>query len=289
MIGMGFTHGAAEPWPPQVTHVRLWDNGVAWCQVHTGPGVFDWTLLDALVAKAEGRHLTYVIAGTPRWLARDPDSPHAAPWLGPGSNSMPWSMTHAAAFCSALATRYRGRIHAYEVWNEPQLADFLTPLADVTVLATMTRRAYTAIKAADPGALVLAAAILPRPSSGGMRRAMKYLAALRAERWPVDGFTAHLYPEVGRGVARWRWMLVTTRAALLAARAPVRRLWVTETAYGLLGPTVTDAAALADATYKAAGRTPIWWYAWNRPDLGGGIVGPGSAAWQGSAHLGHAI
>ena len=130
MIGMGFTGGVDEAWPSEVTHVRLWDQGVHWGAIHTAPDTYDWSVLDALVAKAAGKTIVYVIGACPRWLAKYPDNPHYAPWLGPGSNSMPYSLDEANKFAWNLATRYKGRIKAYEVWNEPQLADFLYPYND---------------------------------------------------------------------------------------------------------------------------------------------------------------
>jgi hypothetical protein len=288
MIGLNPTGGVAEPWPADMTHVRIWDQGAHWGAIHTAPGVYNWTLLDQLVAKADGRHVTYVIGGTPRWLAKYPDQAHFAPWLGPGSNSMPYNLDVANQFAWHLATRYAGRIHAYEVWNEPQLADFLHPWtpAERSTLARMTKRLHRTIKGCDRQAMVLAASVLPRASSGGMTRARKYLDALRGQGWPVDGFTCHIYPEIGFGAVRWERMLTDVAAHLRSMNPPTLRLWVTETAFGLLGP-VTDPAgdeAMVRELYERDRGRFVFWYAPNRPDLGGMqiVTTPGaeSAAWR---------
>lgn len=282
MIGMGFT-SLDQDWPSEVTHVRLWDIGVTWKDINTAPGVYDWSRLDTAVAKAGDRHITYVVGACPRWLAKYPDNPHYAPWLGPGSNSMPYSLAEANDFALHLATRYKGRIDAYEIWNEPQLADFLYPYetSEVNALARMTERFYGTIKATDPSAMVLAGSVLPRDSSGGMKRARKYLLALKERGWPVDAFTCHLYPEIGTGVKRWKVMLDEVVAELVALGAPTKRLWVTETGYGLLGDPIPDekAAQLVTDTYANGNGRFIFWYAWDRPDLGGMYIGPSSAAW----------
>ena len=280
MIGLTFT--SSTGWPAETTHIRLWDVGVTWRDIHTAPGTFDWTRLDMLVAQAGGRHLTYVIGATPRWLAKDPNTTNAATWLGPGSNSMPWSMTYATEFVSALVTRYKGRIAAYEVWNEPQLVPFLTPWDAATrnALASLTQIAKGIISTTDPAAYCLSGAILPRPSSGGITRAGLYLDALAAKGWPIDGFTTHIYPEEGQGVDRWTWMLAQARTAIAAA--PKQRLWVTETNYGVPSPTtIPDAQtpALIDGAMAAAGKSAVWWYAWQRPDLGGILLDYPTAAW----------
>ena len=285
MIGMNFSGGPGEVWPAEVTHVRLWDNGVAWKDIHTAPDTYDWGRLDALVDKAAGKTIVYTVAACPRWLAKYPDQPHYAPWLGPGSNSMPYSVDEFNKFIWNLATRYKGRIKAYEIWNEPQLADFLYPYndAECNTLATMTKRAYSTIKNCDPQALVLAASVLPRESSGGMKRARKYLAALQRKDWNVDAFTCHIYPEVGYWGPRFASMLQDTMSTLQSMGAPTKKLWITEALFGLLGPELTDAEAIDTAiekAYSAAGGKFIFWYAWNRPDLGGSVIYTGKPAWD---------
>lgn len=286
MIGLNITRATDfDALPSECSHVRLWDVGVHWGAIHTGPDTYDWSLLDSLVDRAGGRHLTYVIAGTPRWLAKHPDQPHAAPWLGPGSNSMPYSVDEFNKFVWNLATRYKGRIAAYEVWNEPQLADFLYPYTDAecNTLATMTKRAYSTIKKCDPTALVLSASVLPRESSGGMRRARKYLAAMQRRGWNIDAFTTHLYPEPGYWAPRWRNMLTDVSSTLKTMGAPTSRLWITETLFGLLGPEATDAAALDAAVqglYENDGGRFVFWYAWDRPDLGGSVIADGKPTWD---------
>jgi hypothetical protein len=279
MIGLHLTNPADwDTIPPEVTALRLWDCGVHWAALHKAPGVYDWAPLDRLVAKAGRRHLTYVIAGTPRWLAKHPDQPHYAPWLGPGSNSMPHSMSEAEAFVTALVTRYAGRIKAYEVGNEPQLADFLFPYTDAecNALAQMTKRVQTIVHRIDPDALVLTASVLPRASSGGMTKAARYLRALDSKGWPGDAYTCHIYPEVGTGAPRWKAMLADVRHTLTSMGAPKRPLWVTETAFGLLGPKITDPARI-ERMYAAV--RGVYHYAWDRPDLGGPLIAAGTPAW----------
>ena len=285
MIGLNITDLEAD-WPEEMTHYRVWDIGAAWKDIHVAPRTYDWTRLDRIIEKADGRHVLYVIGATPKWLAMNPDSKHAASWLGPGSNSLPHDIDHFNEFCWQLASRYAGRIHAYEVWNEPQLADFLYPYTDASCnrLATMTARAFRTIKAVDPDALVLSGSLLPRASSGGMKRAMRYLNALAAKGWPVDAFAVHIYPECDQGPRRWANMLQDVVSTLKGLRAPTSKVWITETAYGLLCDPVPDVEARENVrgTYAVKPDRFIYWYALNRPDLKGMQVstGPISAAWQ---------
>ena len=284
MIGMHFREQEFAAIPAEVTHVRIWDAGVHWGAIHTAPDTYDWTRLDWIVDQCAGKHLTYVIAGCPRWLAKYPDNPHSAPWLGKGSNSMPYSLDEANKFAWNLSTRYKGRIRAYEVWNEPQLADFLYPYndAECNTLAAMTKRFYSTIKACDPAALVLAASVLPRESSGGMSKARRYLAAMQRKDWNVDAFTCHIYPEQGYWAPRWKNMLSDTVSTLKTMGTPTSKLWITETLLGLLGPELTDATAIDNAVkglYEGDGNRFVFWYAWNRQDLGGSMIADGKPTW----------
>lgn len=217
----------------------------------------------------------------------DSDQGNYAPWLGPGSNSMPYDIDEFNKFVWNLATRYAGRIQAYEVWNEPQLADFLYPYDETELgdLATMTKRAYSTMKSCDGGALILAASVLPRESSGGMGRASKYLEAMQSQGWNVDGFTTHIYPNVDERAESWHNMLVDAKNSIASFGPPTSLLWVTETNYNLLGPVISEeeAAGLVSSTYDYAaseGVGTIYWYGWDTTaSLGGLDIREGTAAW----------
>ncbi len=61
MSGMGFT--STDGWPQSgVTHVRIWDIGVAWREIHLAKDVYDWSRLDAVVNQIQsiGAKITYV-------------------------------------------------------------------------------------------------------------------------------------------------------------------------------------------------------------------------------------
>ena len=146
---------------------------------------------------------------------------------------MPYDVDEFNKFCWNLAARYSGRISYYEIWNEPQLADFLYPYDDseLNCLATMTSRAYSTIRSIDPNVMIISASMLPRASSGGMTKAQKYLSALKSHGrmrlyglqiannnnscyyfypywllrsgWNVDAFATHIYPDNGAKADVW--------------------------------------------------------------------------------------
>lgn len=123
-----------------VRDVRI---AVPWVYVQPyDPQTYDWAKLDTIVTAAAARDMSVlgVIHATPAWAGSilnghpDPDD--------------------FAEFASAVATRYSGKISAYELWNEPNGVIFYSPVSpeDYTDLL---KAAYPAIKAADPGAIVI--------------------------------------------------------------------------------------------------------------------------------------
>jgi len=288
---MGFTNLDGWPPPGSLTGIRIWDIGVTWRDIHLGVDLYDWSRLDAVVGQMEGMgaSINYVVGATPQWLAKYPDQCCYAAWLGPGSNSMPYDIDEFNKFIWNLSTRYAGRIHSYEIWNEPQLADFLYPYEDseTNALATMTSRAYSTIKSCDGAAQVFAASVLPRESSGGMSRAGRYLTSLQSQGWNVDGFTAHIYPDIGEGPETWHSMLVDTKTALASYSPPTSTLWITETNYNVpYGPVISeaDAPGMVNATYSygaAEGVNDIFWYGWDTSaSLGGLDIRSDTSAWN---------
>lgn len=199
---------------------------------------------------------------------------------------MPTSVDEFNKFAWNLATRYAGRIQYYELWNEPQLSEFLYPYndAELSTLATMTKRAYSTMKSCDPNIMLLAASVLPRSSSGGMSKAKQYLTNLKSAGWNIDAFTTHIYPDNGVTASGWHDMLVDAKTTIASYNPPTSKVWVTETLYNLNGPVIPEsqASSLVNQTYSYASQESvqqIYWYAWNRADLGGLQINAGSEAW----------
>lgn len=82
-------------------------------------------------------------------------------------------------FMYAIATRYKGRVESYLPMNEPNLWQYITPqysctsksaksctLSGAAIYRDLYRSAYTAVKAADPGASVWIGALAPHGRPG---------------------------------------------------------------------------------------------------------------------------
>jgi len=122
-----------------------------------GRGQFDWSIADRVVTHANERGLKILAR-----LSLDPDVQGF--WAGdPPANGDVF-----AEYAGALAARYScqpgaiGCIQAYQVWNEPNLAREWgdkrpNPIEYVQFLG----KAYRAIKAANPNAIVISAGMAP--------------------------------------------------------------------------------------------------------------------------------
>jgi hypothetical protein len=76
--------------------------------------------MDAAVKRAVARRqqILFTLGQTPTWASSKPSEPSV---YGPGRGSPPKNTSDWFAFVAAMARRYKGRIQAYEVWNEPDI------------------------------------------------------------------------------------------------------------------------------------------------------------------------
>ncbi|MDQ6672189.1 MAG: cellulase family glycosylhydrolase [Chloroflexota bacterium] len=166
-----FLEQEVEPEKRQRSLELLRDAGVGWVRQElpweqiepvargdsTDPnfGGSTWAKYDDIVARADALGLKLILRldTSPRWaLPAD-----AADGLGPPLRSDDyWN------FVSQVATRYRGNVAAYQVWNEPNLnTEWGRQPPDPPAYARLLRGASERIHAADPAAQVLMAALAP--------------------------------------------------------------------------------------------------------------------------------
>ncbi len=125
---------------------------VRWDEIETnGPGRWNAASVQAfddLVAAAQSHGLKVVatVIGSPQWANGSAD--HFVP---------PTDPQDLARFMAPFSARYKGRVAAWEVWNEPDGVDFWHGSApNATAYTALLAAAYTAVKGADPGAQVYA-------------------------------------------------------------------------------------------------------------------------------------
>ncbi|MBN1248590.1 MAG: cellulase family glycosylhydrolase [Anaerolineae bacterium] len=133
---------------------------LAWLDVEgAAPGAYEWNALDRIVNEAEeaGVKLLLRIDHPPAWAVQ------AA--MADESSTLPVAPETFAGFCSVLASRYQGRVAAYQVWNEPNLArEWGGATPDPAGYVELLKACYVAIKRADAGALVISAGLAPTGS-----------------------------------------------------------------------------------------------------------------------------
>ncbi len=127
----------------------------AWRDIEgAGKGLFDWSRTDLIVKFAEDAGLDLLVR-----LDRPPA------WTGAQSDGPSPHLADFGDFAYEIANRYRGRIRAYQIWNEPNLArewGGRTPSAAEYVV--LLKVAYQRLKSADPGAMVISAGLSPTGS-----------------------------------------------------------------------------------------------------------------------------
>ena len=129
-----------------------------WREVEPVADEYFWEYPDWLVRAAEcyGLDLVLRLDHPPQWA------------LSPGRD-LPADVVAYAAFVGRVADRYRGRVAAYVIWNEPNLAaEWGGRPPDPTGYAKLLCAAQAAIRAADPKALVVSAGLAPTNHSGDL-------------------------------------------------------------------------------------------------------------------------
>ncbi len=283
-------HPGARGELPILGSIRLWDTGTTWAELQPAKGVFNWAPLDAQLARARSSRVSdvlMVLAGTPQWAAT---STKPTDYLAPGVPSPPKNMADWDAFVRAVATRYKGRIPTYQVWNEFNLSTFWRGTPEQ--MAAMTARAYSIIKKIDRKAVVVAPSTTVRtyrkydPFTQFYPR---FLTALAKYKWPVDVFAVHAYPAGNGTIATHAAYIARMQATLVRAKAPKKPLWETEINFGLAGPGPIPRQQLSDTTQAAwlaqtyldslrLGVSRAYWYAWQPPSFLGITTWTGTPA-----------
>jgi hypothetical protein len=124
---------------------------VRWAELEGQQGDISWDCIDAVVSGAEVRGLKVLLSvnTTPDWAKPDEDSAH------------PWHPATFGVFCQQLTERYRDRIHAIELFNEPNLHMEWGPFMNPNEYLGMLEWAYYGVKQTDPNVMVISAALAP--------------------------------------------------------------------------------------------------------------------------------
>ena len=257
---------------------RLWDAGVSWPALEPNRGQWDFTVLDRYVTLAESAHVEILLplGLSPAWASARPTEPSA---YRPGYASEPRDTADWRVYVRTVASRYRGRIKAYEIWNEPNLPRFYS--GTTTRIVQLTRMAHQELKGID------SSIVLVSPSATG-RQGIGWLDDFIHQggtRWcDVIGFHAYVgqreWPEAMAELI-WEVRRCLDRNGLMSVP-----LWNTETGWQITGLSRDSVDVGADAvdgldeeTAAAfvgramvlgwvAGADRFYWYAWDNARMG---------------------
>jgi len=160
-----FLHKEVETWKKQQTFKMIQEAGIGWVkqqfpweeieQPRKGE-FFDrkynqstWDKFDEMVKLAEsaGAKIIARLDRPPGWARSDKNRPE----------SPPERYEDFGDYVAAVATRYKGKLNHFQLWNEPNLGEEWTGKADPADYVRLLKIGYEKIKEANPEAVVLSA------------------------------------------------------------------------------------------------------------------------------------
>lgn len=254
----------------------------------TTKGTRTWTALDTWVNTHfnAGRKVILDLSGTPNWAVAAA-AVGGSPYPNTKGNMPPDSWSDYTDFVTAAATRYAGKVYAYDGWNEPNLPKYYAgAAATAAYLAQGQRLFYQAVKAADPAALVLSPSFTSVFSgvdgaAAGVVGLKQFLAAsdgasgTGAQWFDHCGYHFYCNDDMRRPTGLER-MYREVRAALNAASRSSADIWATET--GLIVPGAQSVPLASQQALMrcyvpallALGVKRVLWFSVDDPSIGFG-------------------
>lgn len=243
-FGLNFDDQEATPQVVSLAMSKIYgaDTGMVrlvafWMGMEVTQNQINWTYLDSRVnaARAAGLQILLTFYGIPRWA--NGASPSCDFWAGQCS-APPTNASFFADFAADVASRYRDSIDYYEIWNEPDYTVFWgSNMSDFHAL--IAQPGATAIRAADPGAVILGPAMLSSKT-----KLQNFLSLACSY---IDIVTVHAYEGTAAGMKNSvanKWT-----SAMSSVGCP-KQLWVTE--FGVKSNVVGEAAQANEYGWAAS-------------------------------------
>lgn len=247
-----FSYGANLSHPDNSHFVA--EMGFGWVKYHLkwadcepyAKGHYDWTDADPFPNDSYAGNYVRDTASGLKILMRV-DTPPAWANGGAGSNAPPSDPRDFGDFMQALATFLRGKVAAYEIWNEPNLAsEWGGRSPDPAAYTALLREAYRGVKAGDPSALVVTGGLATTGGDGGASALndVEFIDRMYASgaKGNFDALGSHPYgfsspPETepwGQGILFFR-RAEAQRSVMERWGDGMRKMWATEFGW-LLNP-----------------------------------------------------
>jgi hypothetical protein len=248
------------PWPavPFGTW-RLWDAFVIWPFLEPKKGEWHFETLDTTINLAEAHNVEILmtLGQTPAWASARPSEP--ANWF-PGAAAEPANIEDWKDYVRTVATRYKGRIHYYEIWNEPNLPGYYSGTVDQMV--TLAREAYAILKEVDPTVKVVSPSV---PGAAGIPWLEQYFIKGGATYADIIGYHFYVVPNPPEAILP---VINNVKQTMTKYGISNKPLWNTEAGWASPTDFSSDSKASAYVARSyilawAAGIDRFYWYAWD--------------------------
>jgi hypothetical protein len=168
-----------------------------WNQVEPVEGQRDWSGPDAVVEelRAAGIEPILLVLGSPSWATGVPEStPGSYLYVPPRGPALESWLKHYSDFLAAAVRRYGAVVKRWEIWNEPNLAEFWRPRPDPIAYRQVYETLRATILTVEPHAQIAVGglgdiSIAPEPDISGLA----FLRALMRTRSPLGNVAIHPY------------------------------------------------------------------------------------------------
>lgn len=271
------------PWPTvPFGSWRLWDAYVAWPDLEPARGKWNFSRLDRYVAIAEKRGVSILLplGLTPRWASARPAE---ASNYKPGNAAEPSDLELWRNYVRTVASRYKGRIRTYEIWNEPNITKFFS--GSLEMLVKLTQIAREELKKVDPN-IQLVSPSMSTGSGNHLEYFDKYLGRGGARLVDIMGYHMYVQDQSPEALVP---LVQKIKAVMKKNGVEPLPLWNTEIGWWVdnedrtpASPQVInggwrklepgeEAGAFLQQTFLLSlslGVGRVYWYAWDNIDLG---------------------
>jgi hypothetical protein len=241
-----------------ITSIRL---DADWGGVqYAGRNSFSWWPLDRVVrsVRAAGMSVDLIIDGCPGWAAKAGTSRDVSP--------TPAWPADFARFAGEVAARYAPRgVRMFEIWNEPNNADFWSPKPDPAAYTADLKAAYASIKKANRSAFVVSGGLAPEVNDGTNINAITFLQDMYAHgargNFNAVGYHPYSYPALPDSYRSWSgWSQMgqtrpSIRSVMTSHGDSRKQVWITEVGAPSSGPDGVGQAAQGTDLSQAIANT----------------------------------
>jgi plastocyanin len=123
---------------------------LSWWRIESQKGQYNWNLIDPAVDALNRAGVKIIL-----------NPVHSPAWASDVSPGYPNDPADFARFMTAVATRYKGKVAGYAIWNEANLSRESGKFVIAARYAELLKAGYKGVKAVDPQAIIITAALTP--------------------------------------------------------------------------------------------------------------------------------